>query len=59
MARIMITKRDGTPTPYFWIDRDSDRTYLTVYKKTPDGVKRMRGVHYDAVNKRIHKHSSD
>jgi hypothetical protein len=56
MARIMITKKDGSPTPYFWIDRDSDRTYLTVYKRTPDGIKKMKGVHFDAIKNRIHKH---
>ena len=56
MARIMIVKRDGTKTPYFWIDRDSDRTHLTVYKKTEDGIKRMKGVHFDALKNRFHKH---
>ena len=55
MARIMITKKDGTKTPYFWIDRDSDRKHLTVYKKTPDGVKRMKGVSFDAVENRFNK----
>jgi hypothetical protein len=56
MARIMIVKRDGTKTQYFWNDRDSDRTHLTVYKKTEDGIKRMKGVHFNAVENRIHKH---
>ena len=55
MARITITKKDGTKTPYFWLDRDSDRTHLTVYKRTADGVKRMRGVTFDAVKNRINK----
>lgn len=55
MAKIRIFRKDGTPTPYFWSDRDSDRTNLTIYKKTPDGVKRMRGVHYDAVAGRVRK----
>ncbi len=57
MAKIKIFRKDGTPTPYFWSDRDTDRTNLTVYKQTSDGVKRMRGVYYDAVAKRIHKES--
>ena len=57
MARIMIVKKNGTKTPYFWLDRDSDRTHLTVYKKTADGIKRMKGVHYDAVANRMHKHA--
>ena len=56
MARIMIVKKDGTKTPYFWIDRETDRTNLTVYKKTADGIKRMTGVHYDAVANQMHKH---
>ena len=56
MARITITKKNGSPTPYFWLDRDSDRTHLTVYKKTEDGIKRMKGVHFDATKNRIHKH---
>ncbi len=55
MARVKIFKKDGTPTPYFWSDRDSDRKNLTVYKQTDDGVKRMRGVHYDAVARRMRK----
>lgn len=56
MAKIKIFKKDGTPTPYFWSDRDTtDKTNLTVYKQTRDGVKRMRGVHYDAVAKRMCK----
>ena len=56
MARIPIFKKNGTPTPYFWVDRDSDRTHLTIYKKTKDGVRRIRGAHYDAVAKQVHKH---
>jgi hypothetical protein len=57
MARIKIIKKDGTPTRYFWSDKDgTDRTRQTVYKQSPDGVKRMRGVHFDAVAKRMHKH---
>lgn len=55
MARVPIVRKDGTKTPYFWLDRDSDRKYLTVYKKTPDGIKRMKGVYFDAVANRIHK----
>ncbi len=55
MARVKIFKKDGTATPYFWSDRDTDRTNLTVYKKTADGVKRMRGVHYDATTRQMHK----
>lgn len=57
MAKVKITKKDGTATPYFWSDReDSDRNHKTVYKQTSDGVKRMKGVHFDPVTNRMHKH---
>lgn len=56
MARKKIQKKDGTATPYFWSDKDGeDRTHQTVYKQTTDGVKRMKGVHYDAVKNRMNK----
>jgi hypothetical protein len=48
--------KDGTPTPYFWSKRDGrDHTRETVYKKTERGVKRMKGVYFDAVAKRFRK----
>ena len=57
MAKVKIYKKDGTATPYFWSNKHSgDRRYQTVYKQTSDGVKRMRGVHFDAVNNRLVKH---
>ncbi|CAN5775260.1 hypothetical protein BH23GEM10_BH23GEM10_09670 [soil metagenome] len=58
MAKVnKIFKKDGTPTSYFWSDKDGkDRSRQVVYKKTEDGVKRMRGVHFDAVENRMHKH---
>jgi hypothetical protein len=56
MARNPIFKRDGTPTPYFWSDKEGKEQKLkTVYKRTTDGIKRMRGVRYDAANKRMRK----
>jgi hypothetical protein len=56
MARFKIDRPDGTPTPYFWSDKDSSKpTRKTVYKKTEEGVSRMRGVHFDAKNKKMHK----
>lgn len=55
MAKVKIFKKDGTSTDYFWSDRDSDRTDVTVYKQTPDGVKRMRGVRFNAVTNRMRK----
>ena len=56
MAKVKIFKKDGTPTPYFWSDRDTtDRTNLTIYKQTSDGIKRIRGAHFDAVANRVRK----
>lgn len=56
MARFRIYKKDGTPTPYFWSDKDeSEQTRKTVYKQARDGVKRMRGVHFDSVEKQVRK----
>ena len=56
MTKIRIHKKDGTPTQYFWVNRDSgDRTSATVFKRTSDGVKRMKGVRYNAVTKQMLK----
>ena len=56
MAKVRIVKRDGTPTPYFWSNKHTcDRNFLTVYKETTDGVKRIKGVHYDATKNRMIK----
>lgn len=56
MARFPITKKDGTPTQYFWTDKDaSDPTRRTVYKQTTDGVKRMKGVRYNSVTSRMRR----
>jgi hypothetical protein len=46
MARIRIYKKDGTETPFFYRG-GSDGTHATVFKKTRDGLKKMRGVHFD------------
>lgn len=57
MTKVKIYKKDGTATPYFWSEDDgTDRTRQTVYKQTDEGVKRMRGVHFDAVKNRIRRH---
>jgi hypothetical protein len=57
MARIKILRKDGTSTPYFWSDADkAQASEKTVYKQTTDGVKRMKGVHFDSTRKRIVKH---
>lgn len=56
MARITIQRRNGTATRYFWSDaeRGTD-SKKTVYKRTDNGIKRMRGVHYNTVTKDIVK----
>lgn len=54
--RYRILGKDGTPTKFFWSDRDgTDRTRQTVYKQTPDGTKRMKGVKFDATKKKFQK----
>jgi hypothetical protein len=56
MARIRISKKDGTPTPYFWSDKDgTDRTKQRVYKQTNDGVKRMKGVRFNSLTNRMRR----
>ncbi len=55
MAKVRINRPDGNPSPYFWSDKEtSARDRKTVYKQTEGGVKRMRGVHFDPVRKRMH-----
>jgi hypothetical protein len=57
MEKVRISKKDGTSTPYFYsYEEGSDRTRQTVYKETSDGVKRMKGVSYDATAKRMRRH---
>jgi len=54
--KIKIFKKDGTPTQYFWADKEgADRTNQTVYKQTDEGVKRMTGVHFDVTKNRMVK----
>ena len=56
MARVKIVKPDGSPSPYFWSDQEAgSKANKTVYKKTDDGIKRMRGVHFDAVRNKLRK----
>ncbi|MGH8434340.1 MAG: hypothetical protein ACRERX_07615 [Pseudomonas sp.] len=56
MARTQIFKKDGTPTQFFWSDKDGSKpTRKTVYKKTDDGVKRMKGVSFDVNKNEIRK----
>lgn len=56
MAKVRITKKNGSATPYFWSDKEQGSGNLkTVYKQTAEGVKRMRGVRFDPVENRMHK----
>ena len=47
MSRIKIFKKDGTATPYFWLEKEKEDRTKTVYKETPSGVKRMKGVRFN------------
>jgi hypothetical protein len=53
MARIKIFKKDGSPTPYFWLEKEKENRTKTVYKETPDGVKRMKGVRFHSETNRM------
>jgi hypothetical protein len=56
MARTPISKKDGSTTPYFWSDRDgTQQDRKSVYKQTPDGVKRMKGIRFNTVTNRIRR----
>jgi hypothetical protein len=56
MSRTNIVKKDGSPTPYFWSDKDgNDLTAKTVYKRTDRGVTRMKGVQFDVTRKKINR----
>lgn len=55
--KIRIFTKNGAPTPFFWSDRDGGpKSNQTLYKQTEDGVKRMTGVHFDAVKNVVVKH---
>lgn len=54
MAKIKITRPDGSPSPYFWSDSDdSPKEGKTIYKQDKERVTRMRGAHFDSVAKRV------
>jgi hypothetical protein len=56
MARVKIVRPDGSPSPYFWKDeKDGKKALKTVYKKTADGVKLLRGIRYDLKNNTFQK----
>jgi hypothetical protein len=53
MARVKILKKDGTETPFFWLEKDKESRTKTVYKETPEGVKRMRGVRFNPTTNQM------
>ena len=56
MARVKIDRPDGSPSPYFWSDKEaSSEAYKTIYKKTDRGVKRMKGVRYDPLENKLRR----
>ncbi len=58
MAKVKIVRPDGTPSPYFWDNKDKKEAKAAlkiVYKKTDDGVKRLRGVRYDLARNTFQK----
>ena len=60
MAKVRIVKTDGTPTQYFWSDKHTaDRERQTVYKQTSHGIKRMKGIHYNALLNKFVKEKAE
>lgn len=56
MKKKTILKKSGAPSPFFYDEDDSaDPARHTVYKQTEEGVKRMRGVTYDAATNQVNK----
>jgi hypothetical protein len=56
MARTQILKPDGTPTQYFWSDKDGkDLKEKLVFKETAKGLTRMKGVRFDAVRMKLRR----
>ena len=56
MARHPITDKNGKPTEYFWNDKNATNPeQVVVFRKTEEGVKKMRGVVFDSKAGRIVK----
>jgi hypothetical protein len=59
VARVRIHRKDGRPTPFFWRKkRGEDPTRQTVYKRTAEGIKRMKGVHFNVKTNEFEKEPS-
>ena len=57
MAKARILKKDGKPSAYFWSDKHTgDRAFQTIYKQTAEGIKKIKGVHYNALTNKVVKH---
>jgi hypothetical protein len=56
MAKVKIFKKDGTATPFFWLNKDSvDRKRAAVYKRTAEGIKRLKDVRFNAITNRMRR----
>lgn len=56
MARHPITNKHGQTTEYFWADEHAKNPeQATVFRQTEAGIKKIRGVVFDAKNGRIVK----
>ncbi len=56
MARHPITDKHGKSTEYFWSDKHaSNPEQAVVFRKTEEGIKKMRGVVFDSKAGRIIK----
>lgn len=56
MTRHVIQNPAGQPSPYFWTDEHgTDAEHRVVFKDSPKGLKKMTGVHYDSVAKKIRR----
>ncbi|MEX0893421.1 MAG: hypothetical protein WEB88_14740 [Gemmatimonadota bacterium] len=56
MAKVKIFKKDGTPTPFYWLNQDSvDRKRAEVFKRTSEGIKRLKGVRFNTVSNRMRR----
>ena len=56
MKKKPILKKSGALSPFFYDEADkADPTRHTVYKQTEAGVKRMKGVTFDAGTNQVNK----
>ena len=56
MARHPINNKHGQQTEYYWQDEHAtDPSRATVFRETENGVKKMRGVHFDSKTGKIVK----